>query len=80
MARKPTDTINIRVRMPDGIRKRLAVEAERSQRSINSEIVWRLGQSLGAEDLVEEHESQEERMRKMLEGIVAKLIAESRAK
>jgi Arc-like DNA binding domain len=80
MARKTTDTVNLRVRMPDGIRKRLALEAEKSRRSLNSEIVWRLGQSLGPEgtELVQEHESTEERMRKMLEGIVAKLITEKR--
>jgi Arc-like DNA binding domain len=79
MARKPTDTVNLRVRMPEGIRKRLAVEAEESRRSLNSEIVWRLGQSLGAEDLVQEHESNEERMRKMMDEIVERISARLKA-
>jgi Arc-like DNA binding domain len=80
MARKATDTINIRVRMPEGLRKKLAGEADRSERSLNSEIVWRLGQSLGSEgaELVQEHETQEGRMRKMLEEVVAKIIAEGK--
>jgi Arc-like DNA binding domain len=75
MARKATDTVNLRVRMPEGIRKRLAVEAEGSRRSLNSEIVWRLGQSLGEEELVQEHESSEERMRKMMDEIVERISA-----
>jgi hypothetical protein len=77
MARKATDTINLRVRMPEGIRKRLVGEADKSRRSLNSEIVWRLGQSLGAEgeELVQEHESSEERTRRLMDEIVERLTA-----
>ena len=46
MARKGTDTINLRLRMPEALRKTLAMEAEKANRSLNSEILWRLGRTL----------------------------------
>jgi hypothetical protein len=46
MARKPGDIIHLQVRMPEGLRQELASEAERSGRSLNAEILWRLGQTL----------------------------------
>jgi hypothetical protein len=49
MAKKPTDTIALQVRMPEGLRAQLANEAEKAQRSLNSEILWRLGQTLSQE-------------------------------
>ena len=49
MARKPTDIVALQVRLPDGLRRKLAQAADKNARSLNSEIVWRLGQSLGAE-------------------------------
>jgi Arc-like DNA binding domain len=49
MARKPTDTANLRLRLPEGLRKKLANEAEGNNRSLNSEILWRLGQTLSEE-------------------------------
>jgi hypothetical protein len=78
MARKPGDTINLRVRMPEGLRKRLAAEAERSHRSLNSEIVWRLGQSLGPEgaEFIREHETVEEHMKRVLDDIIARYTNE----
>jgi hypothetical protein len=78
MARKPDDTVNLRLRMPDSLRKRLASEAEQNERSLNSEIVYRLGKSLGLEgdELIKQHESAEERMKRLLEEIVQRLIAE----
>jgi hypothetical protein len=79
MAKKPPDEpVNLRLRMPEALRKKLAAEAEANERSLNSEIVYRLGQSLGAEDLVRMHESSEERIRRMLEEIVAKHIAKAK--
>ena len=47
--RKVTDTVALQVRMPEGLRRKLAAEAEESQRSLNSEILWRLGQTLTEE-------------------------------
>jgi hypothetical protein len=48
MARKIIDMVALKLRMPEGLRKRLANEAEAAQRSLNSEILWRLGQTLDA--------------------------------
>jgi Arc-like DNA binding domain len=45
MARKGTDTVNLRLRMPEALRQHLATEAEEANRSLNSEILWRLGQT-----------------------------------
>jgi Arc-like DNA binding domain len=77
MARKATDVINIRVRMPEGLRKRLAGEAERAQRSLNSEIVWRLGQSLGPEgaEFIKEHEAFDQKLERAIEEALAKIVA-----
>jgi hypothetical protein len=49
MARKATDTANLRLRLSEALRKTLASEAEKNNRSLNSEILWRLGQTLSAE-------------------------------
>jgi hypothetical protein len=46
MARRGTDTVNLRLRMPEALRKTLAMEAEKANRSLNSEILWRLGRTL----------------------------------
>jgi hypothetical protein len=46
MARKPTDIVLLQLRLPEALRKRLANEAETSKRSLNSEVLWRLGQTL----------------------------------
>ena len=47
--RKPADTVALQVRMPEALRQRLAVEAEKANRSLNSEVLWRLGQTFGEE-------------------------------
>jgi hypothetical protein len=47
--RKPTDTIALQVRMPEAVRRQLASAAEKNARSLNSEILWRLGQTLSEE-------------------------------
>lgn len=47
MARKGTDTVNLRLRMPEALRKTLVAEADKANRSLNSEILWRLGQTFG---------------------------------
>lgn len=70
MARKPDDTINLRVRLPETMRKMLETQAEMNERSLNSEIVYRLGQSLGAEDLARQHESADQRIRRILDEFV----------
>jgi Arc-like DNA binding domain len=72
MPRKVTDTVALQVRMPEGLRRKLAAEAEKSERSLNSEILWRLGQSLGTEGtgFLEQHEVAEEQVKTILDRIV----------
>jgi hypothetical protein len=43
--RKPIDIGQLKVRLPEELRERLEQSSERSGRSLNNEIVWRLGQS-----------------------------------
>jgi hypothetical protein len=49
--RKPTDTVALQVRMPEALRQQLATEAEKANRSLNSEVLWRLDQTFGEEFL-----------------------------
>jgi hypothetical protein len=71
--RKPHETVNLRLRLTEELREMLTAEAEKANRSLNSEILWRLGQTFGEEwkrfvAEMEDHERRErewvERMRK----------------
>jgi hypothetical protein len=46
MARKLTDEVQLKLRFSEALRRRLAREARRRKRSLNTEIVERLNQSL----------------------------------
>jgi hypothetical protein len=89
--RKPTDPIALQVRMTEGLRRKLANAAEQNARSLNSEILWRLGQTFDAEwqELVEDMEdrakreqefldrmAENPRMQKTLAELIAKHLAE----
>jgi hypothetical protein len=69
MPRHPTDTVNLRLRLPEGLRQSLANEAEKANRSLNSEVLWRLGRSLGPEweELVQKAEEREKREDELIE-------------
>lgn len=47
--RKPTDTVALQVRMPEALRQELAIAAEKANRSLNSEVLYRLGQTFSEE-------------------------------
>ena len=48
MAKRRVDEIvSFKLRLPEGLRQQLEAEAEKAERSINSEILWRLGQTFG---------------------------------
>lgn len=49
MGRKPTDIIQVNLRLREDMRRRLAREAEKNNRSINAEMVARLEASFAAE-------------------------------
>ena len=50
MARKPTDTVQLNLRFPESLRRRLERAADANDCSLNSEIVIRLEQSFRRED------------------------------
>ena len=85
--RKPTDAVALQVRMPEVLRQRLATEAEKANRSLNSEVLWRLGQTFGEEWQrftagVEDRERRDqenlERIRQdpRMQELIAKIIAD----
>ena len=78
--RKPTDIVNIKVRCIEALRARLEQEAKKNQRSLNGEIVYRLGASFGAEGvaLAGQFEEAEKEIQKKLQEIVAKLVLDRR--
>ena len=91
MARKDTDVVNLRLRLPEGLRKQLGTEAEKANRSLNSEILWRLGQTFGKEwlefigEIEEQERSDQERIERFLKdperrANLSKQIAEHFAK
>jgi Arc-like DNA binding domain len=47
MARAPRELVNLKLRLPEALRQKLAAEAEQAGRSLNSEILWRLGYTFG---------------------------------
>jgi hypothetical protein len=46
--KRADDVISFKLRMPEGLRQKLEAEAKKAERSINSEILWRLGQTFEA--------------------------------
>jgi hypothetical protein len=48
LPRKPTDTAHVNLRIREGLRRKLAVEAERHRVSLNSEMTMRLEASFDA--------------------------------
>ena len=52
--RKPTDTVQLKLRFSEAQRRRLEKEAQRHGRSLNAEIVWIISQALQRADDAEE--------------------------
>lgn len=80
--RKFDEPVNLRLRMPEALRKRLETEAKANERSLNSEIVYRLGQSLGpgGAEMVTLYETMDQRMERKLKELVEAMIARERQK
>jgi Arc-like DNA binding domain len=49
--RKPADTVHLRLRFPEKLRRRIEAAATKNQQSMNAEIVERLERSFGQEDI-----------------------------
>ena len=84
--RRIDETISFKLRMPEGLRQKLEAEAEKAERSMNSEILWRLGHTFSAEwqefiaVIVEREKKVEELGKRMMESpalqkIVSDLVA-----
>jgi hypothetical protein len=86
-----TDTVNLKLRLPEALKRQLVSEAEKANRSLNSEILFRLSRTFGPEwqQLVLKVEDREKQEQEMLERIsqhpkvqatLARVIAELREK
>jgi len=77
---KPNDPIALQVRMTEGLRRKLAGAAQKNGRSLNAEILWRLGQTLEKEERKKQDdeilETLSPGMRASIEKLVRKLIAD----
>ena len=82
MARKrnPSDIVNLKLRFTEALRARIEQEAKKNQRSLNGEIVYRLGTTFGAEgaELAAQYERRENELTKKLQEIVQAIIADRR--
>ena len=70
MAKSLIDIVNVRLRLPEALRQRLVAAAEEADRSLNSEILWRLGHTFAGEkwdEFVAEAEQEEKRRQEVLE-------------
>jgi hypothetical protein len=50
VARKPTDTVKLQLRLPEALRRRLERLAARNERSMNAEIIHRLQRTFAIDD------------------------------
>lgn len=82
--RKPNEVVPLQVRLTEGLRKRLAKAAEANHRSLNSEITFRLEQSLAtpAEELtpMERIQKATDQMNEAVEEIGRVMMEEQDAK
>jgi Arc-like DNA binding domain len=80
--RKPTDIVNLKVRFTEAMRARIEQEAKKNNRSLNGEIVYRLGVTFGPEGvaLAGQFEEHEREMARKLREVVERLVAQSKAK
>ena len=60
MPRKPTATAQLKLRIREDLRRRLEAAAKKRAVSLNSELVWRLQQSLDRESLITLNEISED--------------------
>jgi hypothetical protein len=77
MARKrnPDDIVSLKVRFTEAMRARIEQEAKANQRSLNGEIVYRLGMTFGKEGvaLATQFDEAEKQIKKTLQEIVEQL-------
>ena len=76
--RKPTDIVNLKVRLTEQLRARLEQDAKKNNRSLNKEIVHRLGLTYGEQGaaMANQFDEIEKQMWEQLQGMVRKITAE----
>ena len=81
MAKHPDEIANLKLRFPEVMRARLAEEAKRNQRSLNGEIVYRLGTTFGAEGvaLAAQYGAIEREVNRQVREIMHRLATEAAA-
>jgi hypothetical protein len=62
MARKPADPVKLNLRFTEALRSRLEKSAVKNNRSMNEEIVRRLEESFGKDDMVQTLEAVADRL------------------
>jgi hypothetical protein len=70
MARKPSDTVQLKLRFPEALRRRLERAAKASDQSMNAEIIHRLEKSFRRQD-------EDERLKAMLsenDGVIGTIL------
>jgi len=73
--RKPDDPMALQVRMTEGLHVKLVEAAEANSRSLNSEIVWRLGQSFGEDEWGKQAEEKDQRLKEKIREVMEEFMA-----
>ncbi|MET4721805.1 hypothetical protein ABIF64_005978 [Bradyrhizobium japonicum] len=72
MSRKPMDPVKLNLRFTEALRARLEKQAERNNRSMNEEIVRRLEESFGKDDLMDALEKLSDRVTVKINDVIVK--------
>ncbi|UFW82857.1 Arc family DNA-binding protein [Bradyrhizobium barranii] len=72
MSRKPMDPVKLNLRFTEALRSRLEKQAERNNRSMNEEIVRRLEESFGKDDLMDALEKLSDRVTVKINEVIVK--------
>jgi predicted Ser/Thr protein kinase len=80
--RKPTDIVSLKIRFTEAMRTRIEQEAKKANRSLNGEMVYRLGLTFGAEgvELANQFEEAEKEMMKAVREAMQRILADTKAK
>jgi hypothetical protein len=84
MARKrsPSDIVDLKVRMTEALRARIEQEAKKNNRSLNGEVIYRLGVSFGAEgaEMARQYDEAERELKRRFRAIVDELLEDAAKK
>jgi Arc-like DNA binding domain len=80
--RRLDDIVNLKLRFTEALRARIEQEAKKNQRSLNGEIIYRLGTTFGAEgaEMAAMYEHREQELKEQLQELVRTMILENKRK